>query len=276
MGEDMESFATYILKEKNDIQKMIITYYLSKKEGIFFDKSIVLKAEIASIFIKYMKIRVDLNRVVTAMLLCNCKKVDNMQKSGKLETYAQEGARYLKTLGFDDKFCKMCSELNRYNGNEQREKESDILEVIDQFTALILNRVERTAFSPIEATIILKERNLKTANNRYLDQFCEFVQKMEDVYIKEVIDVPILKKLVSIHNREANVKTLIAILGNKYISMFNKALKASLEKEEKHEKHISLEEQELMASIQFKNKPLFTKEVAERIMKHQTNFKVEE
>lgn len=276
MGEDMENFATYILKEKNDIQKMIITYYLSKKEGIFFDKSIVLKAEIASIFIKYMKIRVDLNQVVTAMLLCNCKKIDNMQKSGKLETYAQEGARYLKTLGFDDKFCKMCSELNRYNGNEQREKESDILEVVDQFTALILNRVERTAFSPIEATIILKERNLKTANNKYLDQFCEFVEKMEDVYIKEVIDVPILKKLVSIHNREANVKTLIAILGNKYISMFNKALKASLENEEKHEKHISLEEQELMASIQFKNKPLFTKEVAERIMKHQTNFKVEE
>ena len=276
MGEDMENFATYILKEKNDIQKMIITYYLSKKEGIFFDKSIVLKAVIASIFIKYMKIRVDLNQVVTAMLLCNCKKIDNMQKAGKLETYAQEGARYLKNLGFDDKFCKICSELNRYNGNEQREKESDILEVVDQFTALILNRVERAAFSPIEATIILKERNLKTSNNRYLDQFCEFVEKMEDVYIKEVIDVPILKKLVSIHNREANVKTLIAILGNKYMSMFNKALKESLEKEEKHEKHISLEEQELMASIKFKNKPLFTKEVAERIMKHQTNFKVEE
>ena len=276
MGEGMESFATYILKEKNDIQKMIITYYLSKKEGIYFDKSIVLKAEIASIFIKYMKIRVDLNRVVTAMLLCNCKKVDNMQKAGKLETYAQEGARYLKNLGFDDKFCKICSELNRYNGNEQREKESDILEVIDQFTALILNRVERTAFSPIEATIILKERNLKGSNNRYLDQFCEFVEKMEEVYIKEVIDIPILKKLVSIHNREANVKTLIAILGNKYIPMFNKALKASLENQEKHEKHISIEEQELMASIQFKNKPLFTKEVAERIMKHQTNFKVEE
>lgn len=276
MGEDMETFATYILSEKNEVQKMIITYYLSKKEGIFFDKSVVLKAEIARIFIKYMKIKVDLNQVITAMLLCNCKKVDNMQKAGKLETYAQEGARYLKTLGFDDKFCKICSELNRYNGNEQREKESDILEVVDQFTALILNRVERAAFTPLEATIILKERNLKSANNRYLDQFCEFVEKMEDVYIKEVIDVPIIKKLVSIHNREANVKTLIAILGNKYISMFNKALKASLESQETHEKHVSLEEQELMASIQFKNKPLFTKEVAERIMKHQTNFKVEE
>lgn len=272
----MENFATYILNEKNEIQKMIITYYLSKKTGIFFDKSIVLKAEIARMFIKYMNIKVDLNQVITAMLLCNCKKIDNMQKMGRLETYAQEGAKYLKTLGFDDKFCKICSELNRYNQTEERERESDILEVVDQFTALILNRVERTAFSPMEATIILKERNLKNVKNIYLNLFCDFVEKMEDVYIKEVIDVPIIKKLVSIHNREANVKTLIAILGNKYITIFNKALKTSLEKQEKHEKHISLEEQELMASIQFKNKPLFTKEVAERIMKHQSNFKVEE
>lgn len=271
-----ETFATYILKEKNDIQKMIITYYLAQKEEIFFDKSVVLKAEIVSIFIRYMKIKVDLNQVVTAMLLCNCKKVDNMQKMRKIETYAQEGARYLKQLGFDDRFCKICSELNRYNGNENREKESDILEVVDQFTALILNRVERAAFSPIEATIILKERNLKNANNRYLDKFCEFVKRMEDVYIKEVIDVPILKKLVSIHNREANAKTLIAILGNKYIPMFNKALKQSLEHKEEYKEEVTLEEQELKASIQFENKPLFTKEVAERIMKHQTNFKVEE
>ena len=272
----MENFATYILNEKDEIQKMVITYYLSKKTGIFFDKSIVLKAEIARIFIKYMRINVDLNEVITAMLLCNCKKVDNMQKAGKLESYAQEGAKYLKTLGFSDRFCKICSELNRYNESENREKESDILEVVDQFTALILNRMERTAFSPIEATIILKERNLKNSKNRYLQQFCDFVEIMEGVNIREVIDVPILKKLVSIHNREANVKTLIAILGNKYIPMFNKELKASLSIEQKHEKHISLEEQELMASIQFKNKPLFTKEVAERIMKHQSNFKVEE
>ena len=178
----MENFATYILNEKNEIQKMIITYYFSKKTGIFFDKSLVLIAEIARMFIKYMNIKVDLNQVITAMLLCNCKKIDNMQKMGRLETYAQEGAKYLKTLGFDDKFCKICSELNRYNQTEERERESDILEVVDQFTALILNRVERTAFSPMEATIILKERNLKNVKNIYLNLFCDFVEKMEDVY----------------------------------------------------------------------------------------------
>ena len=46
----MEDFATYILEEENLSQKMLITYYLSKKTGIFFDKSIVLKAEIAKMF----------------------------------------------------------------------------------------------------------------------------------------------------------------------------------------------------------------------------------
>ena len=48
----MEDFATYILGEKDEIQKMIITYYLSKKTGIFFDKSIVLKTEIAKLFVE--------------------------------------------------------------------------------------------------------------------------------------------------------------------------------------------------------------------------------
>ena len=38
------------------------------------------------------------------------------------------GASYLKTLGFSDRFCKICSEVNRYNEIEEREKESDILE----------------------------------------------------------------------------------------------------------------------------------------------------
>ena len=55
--------------------------------------------------------------------------------------------------------------------------------------------------------------------------------------------------------------------------MFNKALKESLENKKEH---VSMQEEELIKSIQVKNKALFSKEVAERIMKHQTNFKVEE
>ena len=36
------------------------------------------------------------------------------------------------------------------------EKESDIIEVVDQFTGLILNRIEREAFSPLEALVVLR------------------------------------------------------------------------------------------------------------------------
>ena len=119
----MEDFATYILEEENLSQKMLITYYLSKKTGIFFDKSIVLKAEIAKMFIEYMQINVDKNLVLTAMLLCNCKKIENAQKIGKLETFAKDGAEYLSTLGFSKRFCKICEEVNRYSESSPRERD---------------------------------------------------------------------------------------------------------------------------------------------------------
>ena len=272
----MEDFASYILDEKNEVQKMVITYYLSKKTGIFFDKSIVLKTEIMKLFIDYMKIDVDKNEVITAMLLCNCKKIDNVQQRGRLETYAKEGAEYLQTLGFNKRFCKICEEVNRFNDHEIREKEGDLLEVVDQFTGLILRRVERDAFSPLEAIMILKERNLRNVKNIYLDTFTKFVQKLENIYIKEVIDVPVLKKLVSIHNREANVKTFIASLGNKYIPMIEKTLMIIPEKQKKQ--HMNIEQKELKKSVQVKEKgkALFSEEVAKRIMNHEEKIKTEE
>ena len=76
----MEDFAMYILNEQDYIQKMIIAYYMSKRTGIFFDKSIILRTQIAKMFINYASLDVDMNEVLTAMLLCNCKKIDNSQK----------------------------------------------------------------------------------------------------------------------------------------------------------------------------------------------------
>ena len=38
----MENFAEYILNEEDLMQKMEITYYLSRKKRILFDKSIAL------------------------------------------------------------------------------------------------------------------------------------------------------------------------------------------------------------------------------------------
>ena len=281
----MEDFATYILEEKNLSQKMLITYYLSKKIGIFFDKSIILKAEIAKLFIEYMKIDVDENLVLTAMLLCNCKKTENAQKIGKLETYAKEGAEYLATLGFNKRFCKICEEVNRYSKSENREKESDILEVVDQFTGLILNRVEREAFSTEEALVILQERNLKYTDNRYIDLFVEFVKELEQITIRDIVEVSIIKKLVLLHNKEANVKTFIATLSNRYEDKIEEALrknehkvaeKALNTKETTNTKSDMEKMKELVTANKNASRPLFSDDIAEKVLNHKSNYKLEE
>lgn len=263
----MEDFASYILNEKDYIQKMIITYYLSRKTGIFFDKSIVLKTELTKLFIEYKKIKVDENLVLTAALLCNCKKVDNAQKIGKLETYAKEGADYLSTLGFDKRFCKICEELNRYSESMPREIESDILEVVDQFTGLILNRVERFAYPTEEAITILKERNFKYYKNRYLDEFISFVLDIDKICIREQIDVPILKKLVILHNNEANVRKYITVLGNTYSKKFDILLNGN-----KHEdKKIKINKKEKLNDVN-PERALFSKEIAEKVLNHKSLY----
>jgi len=285
----MENFASYILEEENLDQKMLITYYLSKKTGIFFDKSIVLKTEIAKLFIEYMNLDVDKNLVLTAMLLCNCRKVDDAQKMGRLETYAIEGAEYLATLGFDTRFCKMCEEVNRYSGSEPREKESDILEVVDQFTGLILNRVEREAFTPEEALIILKERNLKFIDNIYLDLFEIFINEMEKIAIKEVIDVPVIKKLVHLHNREANVKSFLVAISNSYDEKICRAIaeskKIAIEAKPPiiEEEYSNNNKEEDVARLlnriskeQLTDKSLFTTDTIHKVLNHTSKYKVEE
>ena len=85
----MSDFAEYILNEKDLISKIEIIYFLAPKLKINFDKSVVFKTEIARMFLKYTNIDVDNNLVLTASLLCNCKKVDDSQKLGKMKTYAK-------------------------------------------------------------------------------------------------------------------------------------------------------------------------------------------
>ena len=283
----MEDFATYILEEENLSQKMLITYYLSKKTGIFFDKSIVLKTQIAKMFIEYMQINVDENLVLTSMLLCNCKKIENAQKIGKLETFAKEGAEYLSTLGFSKRFCKICEEVNRYSGSEPRERESDILEVVDQFTGLILNRVERDAFTTQEALVVLKERNLKYTDNRYIEMFTEFINELENITIKETIDVPIIKKLVHLHNKEANVKTFIATLANNYSEKINGALEKSMKKNAKkmlekepneaQKMKTDLEKmKELATATKKTSRALFSDDTTQKVLSHKSKYKLED
>ena len=177
----METFADYILSEKDFIKKLEIVYYLQKKRDIFFDNSVILKSEIARLFIETMKLDVDENLVLTACLLYACKKNILAHDLDKIKRYALDGAEYLKTLGFSDRFCKICSEVNRYQGNENREKESDILELVDSFGGLVLDRKERKGYPIDEALNLIEHRNLQGKNNIYLEKFKEFMSLKEGV-----------------------------------------------------------------------------------------------
>lgn len=181
---DNETFADYILSEKDWIKKMEIMYYLNKRDNtIFFDNSVVFKTELLKMFLDNTDLDFDENMMITACLLCNCKKIDNFTDMEKIKSYAKEGAEYLKTLGFSDRFCTICEEVNRYSGKEPREPESDILELIDQFGGMLLDRPERIAFKVDEALVMLEYRNLKGKDNKYLEIFKDFVNRMEAIKV---------------------------------------------------------------------------------------------
>lgn len=185
----METFADYILKEPNLINKMDILNRLQRllkeRKGItiFFNNTIIFKTEIARMFIEYSHIDIDENLVLTACLLCNCKKIDGPQSLESLHSYAKKGAEFLATLGFDKRFCKICEEVNRYSGSEPREPESDILELVDNFGGMLLDRPERAGFTPEKAIIQLEEDNFRNHKNIYFEQFKEFVKEMQEVEV---------------------------------------------------------------------------------------------
>lgn len=177
----METFADYILNEKSFDKKLAIMYFLEKKADIYFNKSVIIKTVIAKLFMEMENIDVDHNLVITASLLCACKKSDEPQNYEKIRSYAKESAEYLQTLGFSKRFCKICEEHNRYSGSTPREKESDILELVDQFGGMVLDRPERKGFEIDEALVLLEYRNLKGKDNRYLKQFINAISRMEAI-----------------------------------------------------------------------------------------------
>ena len=165
----MDTFADYILNEKDLAAKIEIVYYLAKKEKIYFNKSVIVKTELARLFLKYNKLGLDENLILTACLLCGCKKIENSTNLDEIRSYAKRGADYLETLGFDKKFCKICEGVNRYSQINLREKESDVLELVEQFGGMILDRPERIGLEPDEAMVLLIHRNLKNQYNRYVE-----------------------------------------------------------------------------------------------------------
>lgn len=251
-----ETFADYILSEENYIKKMEIVYYLKKKANIFYDNSVILKTELAKMFIETMEIDVDKNLVITASLLCACKKSDVPQDLNKIKTYAKESADFLRTLGFSDRFCKICEEQNRYSGSTPREKESDILELVDNFGGMLMHRPERIGFTVDEALCLLQYRNLKGKNNIYLDNFVRFVESMKEIKVSEYTVInestPYITHLGKMINDAGDInKCLDGIIASQEL-LTNVKKNKKVEKEQEEKNNIIPEKlvQEIKESMQ--------------------------
>lgn len=253
----MDTFAEYILNEEELISKMEIVYYLSKKEKVHFDKAVIVKTELARMFIDYMKLDVDKNLILTACLLCNCKKVNDAQKIGKLHTYALDGALYLREIGFSSRFCKICEEVNRYSESSPREKESDILELVDSFGGMILDRPERIGFEADEAIVLIEHRNLNGQYNRYLDIFKDFVKEMEEIRIEDTRNMRPIKLLVKTYNESKDVKEFMKKVCYEYSNKIDKII---------NKKNNELAENLFNNNNDNPNRPLFAESTTKKIM----------
>lgn len=250
----MEEFAKYILNEEDLVSKIEIIYFLAPKLGINFDKTIVFKTEIARMFLKYTKVKVDYNLVLTACLLCNCKKVDDAQKIGKLRTYAKEGAEHLAKLGFDERFCKICEGVNRYSATNPREPESDILELVDSFGGMLIDRPERVGLNPDEAMVLIEYRNLKSEYNRYMEIFRDFVNSMEKVEIHGIVNTTVFARLQKLMRESKTVTEFAKKITLEYSPSVDEKLDELEGIKAEHKQQT--------------NRALFTAESEEKILKH--------
>ena len=250
----MDDFAEYILNEEDLISKMEIIYFLAPKLGINFDKSTIFKTEIARMFLKYTNAKVDNNLVLTACLLCNCKKIDDSQNMERIKTYAKDGAEYLAKLGFDERFCRICEGVNRYSGLKPREGESDILELADQFGGMLIDRPERIGFAPDEALVLIEHRNLKNEYNRYLEIFRNFVEEMEKVEIQGNVKNTVFERLQKLNRESKDIPEFVKEIAIDY----------SIRVDEKLEE---LKEIAKKAKEQA-NRAMFSSEIEEKILKH--------
>ena len=256
----METFAEYILGEKEISAKLEITYYLAKKRNIFFDKSVVFKTEIARIFLNYVPLDLDKNLILTASLLCNCKKIDVAQNIEQLQSYAKDGAEYLYSIGFDKRFCKICEEVNRYSNSNPREKESDVLELVDQFGGMLLDRPERIGMEPEEALVLLEHRNLKDKYNRYLHSFIEFINSLQEIQYKDKVEISPLKALVNLYREAEDDKRFITALVYDFESQIDELL------ERKGGTQYAKNDKVLAKGNP--NRPLFSEETTRKVMGH--------
>lgn len=261
VDKQMETFADYILNEKNAGSKMEIAYYLSKKEKIFFDKSVIFKTEIMRLFLNNVDLEVDNNLLITASLLASCKKMEIANNIDKIKAFAQEGANYLYTIGFKQDFCNICAGMNRYVPQKNRAKESDVLELVDQFGAMLLDRPERIGMKVEEALVLLEYRNLKDVNNQFLHVFVDFIHKLEEININDKTDISPLNLLVRTYKEVEDVKQFITAVVYEYEVKVDEAIcKEYCGEFFKTRKNLG------KLDIDNPNRPLFTEETTRKMI----------
>lgn len=187
MESNQQNFAQYFLSEFDWAKKLEIMYYLKKKTGVFYDNTVIFKTLLTKLFVDYLNkntnFKVNENLIISARLLCDCKKVQNSTNAKDIENYATKGSEFLNSLGFSKEFCKICEGVNRYTEQEERASESDILELTDQLGAMLLDRPERIGLDVSEALTLLQYRNLKGKDNLFLDDFVDFVNQLESLQL---------------------------------------------------------------------------------------------
>lgn len=190
---DKTLFAKSLLEEKELIKKVeIVRRYQQSTIKVFFDTTSVLKAEFARLFLEQMNIdSVNNNKIITACLVYAFKRTNSPMEKERIKREKEEDKKFLQTLGFDELFCKICGEYNRYNepAEYEREKEGDILELIDKFVGLIMHREDRLAFPVEEALDILEAKLLAGVDNGYKNKFIEFIQKLEKIEVSRDIGI---------------------------------------------------------------------------------------
>lgn len=186
-------FAKKILEEKDLFEKVkIILHYQKATIHVFFDTTSIMKAELARLFMEKMKIReVEQNIVITACLVYAFKRTNSPMEIERIKTEKEKDKAFLQELGFDERFCKICSEYNRYNQPENyvREKEGDILELIDKMVGLLMHREDRPAFPVNEALEVLETKILADAENQYEESFKKFIISLEKIEVLRFIGI---------------------------------------------------------------------------------------
>lgn len=186
-----DTFADYILNEENLEIKMDIIYRLKKllkdrkNITIYFGNSDIFKAEIARMFLKYTDAgkEIDNNLVLTACLLCNCKKPDNIEEIEENENYEEKNADFLFNLGFNKRFCKICKEIKRDNENTQREPEANILELVNDFGNIVFCKSKNQPKTPNQALSEMETSIFAYEQNQYFEDFRNFINTMQEVNI---------------------------------------------------------------------------------------------